>query len=376
MKELFFIFLFFIFYLYIGYMWVIIFLGKVFRYKHTISDNYEPNITIMVPTKNEEFTIEQKIKNIISLDYPREKVQILIIDSSSDDQTQKIVENFKKQWVELVIVPHKGKAYAMQEWINNHATWEIIISTDANAYFKKDVVCQVVKHFSDISVAWVSWAMMQVDESSTIESEWSWIYWKIEKILRIYESQYHSCICMNGEITCVRKSVVQNKQWYYRWDADDFDLSLFIIKNGYRIIYEPNAVVWEKAPDVAGDIEKQKVRIIVQTFSAFTHYFSVLFTKRYGFILFSHKFLAIFSPLFFIWAFISNMSLLGEGIFYILVFSLQCLFYTMFALRINWSIFRVSNFLIFLNYLILKSYIVFLMGADFTKWDKIMSSRK
>lgn len=371
----FYISVFWIVYLYVWYMFFIYFLWKFFPKSHLIDENYKPWVTIIVPTKNEELTIREKILNLQGLEYPKDKLNIIIVDSSSTDKTQEIVKWFNQDGVKLLIVEHRGKAFAMQEAINKHVSTDIVISTDANAYFKKDVISKIVRNFADQTVWWVSWAMLQVDESSTQESEGSWIYWKIEKILRMSESKYHSCICMNWEISCVRTTIVKNKNWYFQWDGDDFDLSLFLIQSGYRIIYEPDAVVWEKAPDTAHDIEKQKTRIIVQTISAFTHYFWVLFAPRYGFILFSHKLLALMSPVFFICVFISNIFLL-DSLGFIIFFWLQCIIYAAYLLKIEKSIFRTTNFLIFLNYLILKSYFMFFSWSDFTKWDKIMSSRK
>lgn len=375
MGTIFYTFLFLFIYSYFWYILVIFILWKLFPQKHLVDDKYEPFVTIMMPVKNEEFTIREKLKNCLELDYPKEKIQLLVMDSSSDDKTQSIVSEFKDKWVELVIVPHKGKAFAMESWINEYARWEIIISTDANAYFKKDVIKEVVKHFKDKNVWWVSWSMLQLDESGTMESKWWDLYWKIEKVLRTYESRFHSCICMNGEITCFRKDIPKNKKWYFAGDPDDFDLSLFIVKKGYRIIYENNAKVWEKAPDNSADVEKQKVRIIVQTLSAFTHYFSVLFTPRYGFILFSHKLLALLSPILLLGLYISNIFLLDNS-FFITIFIIQNIAYMFYIFNINFSLFKIINFFIFLNYLIFKSYFLFISGKDFTKWDKIMSSRK
>ena len=328
----------------------------------------------MIPVKNEEFTIKEKLDNCLKLDYPKDKLQILVIDSSSEDDTIKIVKGFQNRWIDLEIVPHKGKAYAMKQGIDIYAQWEIIISTDANAYFKENVVREVVKHFKDENIWWVSWAMMQIDTSKTTESEWWDLYWRIEKFLRTYESKFHSCISMNGEITCFRKEIPKNKKWYFKWDPDDFDLTLFIIKNWYRVIYEDSAKVWEKAPDNKSDVEKQKVRIIVQTISAFRHYFSVLSTPRFWFILFSHKLLALLSPLFLIGIYISNMFLV-DNIFFLIIFILQNIVYWFYVLRVDYKILKVSNFFIFLNYLIFKSYFIYLSWKDFTKWDKIMSSR-
>ena len=285
-------------YSYFWYPVVIWLLGRFFYLPHESDTNYTPFVSIIVPTKNEEYTIAKKIDNCLSLDYPKDKIEILIVDSSSDDNTGDIVKKYKKHWVSLVVVPHKWKAYAMKQAIDKHAKGEIIISTDANAYFKKDVITKIVQHFHDDTVWWVSGAMVQLDESNTVESEWSGLYWQMEKFLRIQESRFHSTISMNGEITCFKKNIVKWKKWYFKWDPDDFDLSLFIIQKWYRIIYEPSAKVWETAPDTPSDIEKQKTRIIVQTLSAFTHYYKALSVRRYGFILFSHKLLALMSPIF------------------------------------------------------------------------------
>lgn len=296
------------------------------------------------------------------------------MDSTSDDNTQKIVSKYLSQWLQLEIVPHNWKAYAMKEWIDKYARWEIIISTDANAYFKKDTLKKVIRNYADPLVWWVTWAMLQIDQSWTVESQWWDLYWKIEKFIRICETKFHSVITMSWELTSFRKSIVKDKQWYFKWDPDDFDLSMFIINKWFRLIYEKEAFVFEKAPDTAEDVEKQKVRIIVQTFSAFTHYFKTLFNGRYGFILFSHKFLPLFSPLLLIVLFVTNIFLLNVLAFQILI-SIQIFIYGSYIFNINIWFLKITNFFIFLNYLIFKSYFIYISGKDFTKWDKIMSSR-
>lgn len=361
-------------YSYFWYILLIYILAKFFPIKHIIDEKFEPFVTIMIPTKNEEFTIREKLENCLSLDYPKEKLQILVVDSSSDDKTIDIVKSFDDKVIEFQIIEHKWKAFAIEKAINEFAKWEIIISTDANAYFEKNVIRKIVRNFKNPKVWWVTWAMMQIDKSATTESKWGDLYWKIEKFLRINESKFHSCISMSWEITCFRKDIPKNKKWYFKWDPDDFDLTLFIIKNNYRVIYEEEAFVWEKAPDSKADVEKQKVRIIVQTIWAFTHYFWVLFKARYWLILCSHKLFALLSPIFMIWMYVSNAFLLSNK-FFLILFIFQNLLYFFYILKIDFSIFRISNFFIFLNYLIFKSYFVYLSWKDFTKWDKIMSSR-
>lgn len=361
-------------YTYLWYLLFIYFLWKFFPKKHSIDETYFPTVSLIVPCLNEEMTIADKIQNSFEIDYPKDKLEIIIIDSSSTDKTAEIVKYFEKDWVKLVTVPHNGKAFAMKYAVDNNCSWEIIISSDANAFFEKDTVKKIVRNFSDKTVWWVTWAMRQIDQSGTAESKWWDLYWRIEKFMRIYESQFHSVISMSWEISCFRKDLVKDQIWYAKWCPDDFNLSLFIIENGFRVLYEKDAFVYEKAPDVAQDVEKQKTRIIVQTITSILLNMRLILKWRYGIIFLSHKVLPLVSPFMMIFLFIINFFLLNILIFQI-IFAFQILFYTAYILKINFSILKTTNFFIFLNYLILKSWIMYFKWRDFTKRDKINSSR-
>lgn len=374
MLYFFLITLFFFLYTYIWYIGLIYILGKVFPKKYMIDENYLPTISLIVPCLNEEMTIADKIRNSLEIDYPKEKLEIIIIDSSSTDKTTEIVQSFANEWVKLITVPHNGKAFAMKYAIDHACIWEIIISSDANAFFEKDTVKKVIRNFSDQTIGWVTWSMRQIDQSGTVESEGWDLYWRIEKFIRIYESKFHSVISMSWEISCFKKDLVKDKTWYTKWCPDDFNLSLFIIENGYRVLYEKDAFVYEKAPDVAQDVEKQKTRIIVQTITSVLLNMKLIFAWKYGIIFFSHKVLPLVSPFLLIFIFLSNLFLLDIFIFQILLW-IQILLYLFYLLKINFWPLRISNFFLFLNYLILKSWRMYLKGRDFTKRDKINSSR-
>lgn len=366
--------LFLFLYIYLIYPLFIYLLWKFFKVKHLEDDNYEPTVSLIVPCLNEEMTIEDKIKNSLEIDYPKDKLEIIIIDSSSTDKTNEIAKSYENLWIKTILVPHNWKAFAMKYAVDNACNWEIIISSDANAFFEKDTVRKIVKHFSDKKIWWVTWAMRQIDQSWTLESEWWDLYWRIEKIMRIFESQFHSVISMSWEISCFRKEIAKWKQWYQKWCPDDFNLSLFIVESWHRVIYEKDAFVYEKAPDVAQDVEKQKTRIIVQTITSIILNIRMIFYPRYWIIFLSHKVLPLLSPIFLIILFISNLFLLNNKIF-LFIFSIQLLFYILYFLKINISNLKITNFFIFLNYLILKSWYLYFKWRDFTKRDKINSSR-
>ena len=126
--------------MYIWYLGFIYILWKLFPKRHQISETYCPRVAIMIPTRNEQLNISARIQNCLELDYPREKLRILVVDSTSTDGTQNIVGSFSHQWVELLQVEHRWKAYAMEKGIEFLTDTEVVISTDANAFFAQDVV--------------------------------------------------------------------------------------------------------------------------------------------------------------------------------------------------------------------------------------------
>lgn len=197
----------------------------------------------------------------------------------------------------------------------------------------------------------------------------------MEKFLRIHESRFHSCISLSGEISVFRRDILKNQEWYVHGDPDDFDITLFMVQKGKRVIYEDEAFVFEKAPDTKQDVFTQKSRIIVQTISALVHHPMIFFVGRYGFIIFSRKLLPLLSPIFLIIMFLSCIFLF-ENVFYFSVFCIQILFYSLFLLNVEYSFLRVTNFVVLLNWIIFQSYFLYFQGRDYTKWDKILSSRK
>lgn len=361
-------------YTYIWYILLIYIFWKFLSKNHNLDDNFFPSVSIIVPCLNEEMTIGEKIENSLNIDYPKDKIEIIIIDSSSIDKTAEIVKSYENRWIKLVTVPHNWKAFAMKYAVDNNCNWEIIISSDANAFFEKDTVKKIIRNFKDKNIWAVTWAMRQIDQSWTTESKWWDLYWRIEKFMRIYESKFYSVISMSWEISCFRRDLVKNKEWYTKWCPDDFNLSLFIIKNWYRVLYEKDSYVYEKAPDIAQDVEKQKTRIIVQTITSVLLNIKLIFKWRYWIIFFSHKVLPLISPFLMILIFLVNI-MLTKIFFFKFLLLIQIILYISYIFKINISFLKISNFFIFLNYLILKSWFMYFKWRDFTKRDKINSSR-
>ncbi|OGW42670.1 MAG: hypothetical protein A2132_06660 [Nitrospirae bacterium RBG_16_43_11] len=386
LTVIFYISLFSIFWIYIGYPILLYLLSSIISSGIEKDDTYQPSVSIMIMTYNEEKTIRRKIENTLALRYPIEQLEILVVDSSSNDRTQEIVREYESRGIKLVLQPaRKGKASAIHYGIQ-HATGEIIISTDANAYFSNDVLLKIIPYFKDKKVGGATGAMMQVDKSGTAISKGGDLYWKIEKMLRDREWRLHSVICMSGEICAFRRSIFRDinfSDWYHIGEGDDFCLTLFIIRKGYRIAYAPDAFVWEPAPDNIKELFQQKVRIISQTIRTMMHKYNMI-GAGHGFyslfILPSRKLLPIFSPLFLVTLFFSNLILVYSNWLFSIIFVLQLIFY---LLAIAGSVKpvqrnmipRIANFFILLNFTIIMGWFNYIRGKDFTIWDKIESSR-
>ena len=274
--------------------------------KHIASDLFFPTVTLMIMTYNEAKTIDAKIRNSLSIDYPHDKLEIMVVDSASTDGTQGIVKRFESI-IFLEQDTRKGKASAINFGIG-HASGEIIIITDANAMFERESVLRLVKHFADKSVGGVSGRFDAYISNNTSISRGGSFYWKLEDYMRKWEGNIDSPVTMVGPISAFRKNILDKIDETNL--AEDFDLAVGVRKKGYGIIYEPLAVSSEPAPSNVKDVFTQKKRIVIGTLQTLVKNSSMLFNPKYGWygmlILPSHKLFQMLSPFFFIVLFIST----------------------------------------------------------------------
>ncbi len=385
LEVLFFVTLFLLFWIYIGYP-VFLFVLTLFIDRKFIADPlYLPSVSIVILTYNEEKVIGEKITNTLRLDYPKDKLDIMVVDSNSSDATQRIVREFESSGVRLFVQEKReGKASAVHFGIQQ-AKGEIIICTDANADFASDVLKKIVPYFADEKVGGVAGAMTQIDKSKTATSSGGSFYWKMEKIMRISESKLHSVIGMSGEICSFRRAIFQGvrlEDWYKKGEADDFSLSLYIITKGYRIAYASDASVHEPAPDNISDLFKQKVKTVTMTIQTLFGRPSLI-SFQYGLystiILPSRKILPLLSPFLLIFLFVTTRLLYSESLFFEVFFYLQiavgvlALLSSFVKKRI--FILPILQYFLLLNVITLNAWFNFISGKDFTIWDQVKSTR-
>lgn len=295
----------------------------------------EPTVTLLVPVYNEEEVIEAKIANTLALDYPLDRLEILIVSDGSTDGTEEIVRRF--EGVRLLALPRSGKAFALNEGARA-ARGEILVFTDANTLLEPGSLRPLVEPFADPEVGGVCGNKKQrppAGADTTAEGEN--LYWRWDKWQKSLESRAGSIFAADGTLYAVRRElyvpIADPAQ------ADDIAISARVVLQGRRLLYEPRAVAWEEAPAEGRDEFRRKVRVTNHSVRALWNLGRGLWTSGfYSVELLSHKFFRHLVPFFLIPLFLSNSVLAAGGspVFRFL-FAGQVLFYGLalagFALR-------------------------------------------
>jgi len=290
MKAVFFISLTLIFYHLVFFGIILEVMSKfVRRRKKNILENHHPTITIIVAAYNEEENIKLLLNSFNELDYPAEKLNLLIVSDDSTDCTNKIVSDYAGKYnnIKLVIQqPRSGKVSALN-LVEPRINSELVVSADASSNLKKNSIKILVKHFSDPEIGLVSGKMIYTDRNGEISSEG--LYWRYESWLRHNESDLHSIIGASGCLFAIRRNLYNQ---IHPSSPDDFERTLITLSKGYRTVYEPDAIVYEVPTTHSNEELVRKIRMIsTEWFALFRN--SVLLNPvkfpMISFFLFSHK---------------------------------------------------------------------------------------
>lgn len=322
--------IFLIFYTYLGYPLILWVLTILFS-KPVKKENIIPSVSLIISAYNEEKVIERKIRNCLELGYPKDKLEIIIASDCSSDKTDQIVISYKDKGIELIRLDSREGKTAVQNKASQEASGEILVFSDADSMYQKDAIINIVKGFADPSVGCVGGRFVYLKPKGSTFGEEKGLLGKFEQSVREKESNLITQIVVSGGFYALRKSL------YSALEPDlvsDFGLPLKVIKKGFRVIYEPNAIAYEETVPSMADEFKRKVRTISQGWSAlFNKKFklgSLLNPFKYGFIsfqLFSHKILRWIAPVFLISLLIINAYTFNLDYFYKICMGIQIVFY-------------------------------------------------
>jgi cellulose synthase/poly-beta-1,6-N-acetylglucosamine synthase-like glycosyltransferase len=295
-----------------------------------------PPVTLLISAYNEKGVIEEKLKNALASDYPRELIEIIVISDCSDDGTDEIVRQFSSRGVRLVRQePRMGKTAGLNLGVSE-ARGQILVFSDANAMYQPDAVRRLVRHFFNSKVGYVVGNARYYEkgtESSSAQSEG--LYWKLETYLKKKESMFDSVVGGDGAIYAIRRELYSP---LLPTDINDFLNPLQIISRGYSGVFEPAAVCYEEAAENFGQEYRRKVRIISRSLNALRRVPEVLNplrNTRHWFLLVSHKVLRWFAPFFMVFCFAASLALWRVPFYKFAAIS-QAVFYALALIGWKW----------------------------------------
>jgi poly-beta-1,6-N-acetyl-D-glucosamine synthase len=382
MEILFFILLLLIIYCYFGYPILIYLLASLVEKKINKSQ-IELKISIIISAYNEEDCIEDKINNLLSLDYPKSKIEIIIGSDGSSDKTNDIVSHYISPSLSFYpFTQRRGKMATLNDLAAKSQN-EILVFTDARQSFERNALRELVANFYDQNVGCVSGELCfkpLPDSGSTAKG--INLYWSYEKFMRACESRVHSMLGATGAIYAIRRelftSIPENMV------LDDMFVPLKIIQKGFRAIFDGSANAYDTVADSPAEEHRRKVRTLYGIYQIFHRFPDLLnpLTSPIAIQLISHKLLRVIAPFLLIAVFIINIFLspkspiyqifmLGQIVFYFLAILGAQLRNSQYGLlKLISKICYIPYVFCLLNFSALAGFLRFVKGQQAITWEK------
>ncbi len=384
MQTLFWVSLFIIFYTYLGYamlLYIIVKILRIFRSNNNPSALYElPTVTLIVAAYNEAYCMEEKITNTLALKYPKNKLSIIFVTDGSTDETPTIVAKYPS--IQLLHQPNRnGKIVAVHRAIQTVRS-EITVFTDANTLLNENALEKICQHYQDPTVGAVAGEKRVKIDTSGDATAGEGVYWKYESKLKAWDSELNTVVGAAGELFSIKTAL------YVPVPSDtildDFMISMLIVENGYRIIYEPEAFATESASANTKEELKRKIRIAAGGIQSFLRLTSLLNPIKYpilSFQYFSHRILRwTIAPISMVLVFLLNwffvlidvhssvfvFLLIAQNVFYALALLGWILQYK----SIKIKLFFIPYYFCMMNYAILAGIHRYFFSNQSVLWEK------
>ena len=276
-----------------------------------------PRVSLIIPAYDEEEVIERKIANARALDYPADRLELVIASDGSSDRTAELA---RAAGADLVLeLPRGGKVAALNAAVRQ-ATGEVLAFSDANSYWRPDALGRLVARLADDRVGYVCGQVrFEGGEGGNQEG----LYWRYEMAVRTMETRLGGITAGNGGIYAVRRDT------YIELDpsrGQDIGFPFELTKRGWRAVYEPQAIAEEKmAPTVEGEFRRKR-RMMWGLWDVMLRW-GMLDPRGYGpayaLEIYSHRLLRYLTPWLHLIALAANAALLGSGTVYVVTFALQ-----------------------------------------------------
>lgn len=368
-------------YVYVGYP-LLVFLVSLVKSRPVTRGAIEPKVTVLITAFNEEGAIRTKIENTLAIEYPQDKLEILVASDGSTDNTDSIVAEFAASGVTLFRQEGRVGKTATQNNAVELASGEIILFSDATTEYEPSVLRKLLPAFADETVGCVAGRLIYVDDASTNVGTGAKSYWSYETWLKSAESRACSLIGASGCLYAVRRSAYIPM---YAEACSDFLICTMLYRQGLRSVFEPEASCVEHTNRRSQDEMRMRVRVISQTFTDLWRNRDMFNPFKSGFYaveLFSHKLLRYTVPLILAALLASSATLAPASVFFFAALAIQGTFYLMaFA---GWlteragrhiSILVIPLYFVLANLASVIAFYKFLRGERYSTWEPIRNAR-
>lgn len=298
--------------------------------KSTSAKNSTYSVGVIIAAYNEENVIAKKIQSILDSDYPLEKISIYVGSDASTDQTNELIASFQEKHANVhlkIFNGRSGKAFIINDLTKNCSD-DIFILTDANVFFTKDTISNLVRHFSNSKTKQVCANIIKTSDKNVqiqgLEKKYLWF----ENTIKLKESNTWGFV-IGAEGGCYairRESYTPVPKNFF---MDDFFITMSVIKNKGEVLFDDEAIVYEDLPVESAEEFKRKIRISIGNYQNLVAFKSLLWPlwKPISYAFISHKILRWLTPFFLLGLFMASLTLIIFNEFFVFVSLLQAILF-------------------------------------------------
>ena len=339
----------------------------------SLNQSYEPSVTIIVPTYNESVVVEKKLQNLKELDYPPEKLEIIIVDSASTDNTTSLARLFlsKNEFPCKIKIleeeERKGKANALNFALLSTMN-QIVATSDADSYWDTAALKKIVPYLADPQVGAVTGKEEFLNADQNVWTLAESMYRQVYNTLRLGESKIHSTQFFQGELSLYKRKAFE--KFNDTKGSDDSGTVKNIIASGYRTIFVPEAVFLDLAPHTLKGRIDLKERRALHLIHALIEAIKLKRKKRFpqpGFIVYTNLFIHLVNP-FLSLAFLVALAYLAYRFPFLLLFTVP-----LFLLKKSRVL--IASYLTS-NLALIGAVLKYIRGEEQVVWKKIDEMRR
>ena len=365
-------------YPYVIYPVAVAALGRLTNRAVRRDDAFRPHVTIITAAFNEQAHIGATIDNKMRQDYPPDRLDMIVVSDASADRTDDIVREFAAREPRVQLLRNEARAgkTAGLNLAIPRARGDIVVFADANSIYRPDAIAKLVRNFADPRVGYVTGIMRYVSADGSLVGDGCSAYMRYENALRLAETRIGSIVGVDGGVDAIRREL------YRPMRADqlpDFVAPLSVAEQGYRVIYEPEAVLTEDTLSVQSQEYRMRVRVALRAFWALWDKRALLNPFRFGLYawqLWSHKLLRYLSFLPLAAAMVINWLLLPQGGVYVLGAGAQVAFGILCVAALagvrgvgQFSVTRYCFYFFLLNWASAVAFVRFVRGQKQVLWQ-------